>query len=491
MATKTIYFYKNVDNITAAWIWTYSSPAESLIFPAIDAVPKTSGDIIIYQDWTRPGYAFMGWDTEEDGTGTRYLPSDSTAIGFASTNYYAQWVSIQPVVTISYNNNVIFEASSTTGTQVLTTQNSFLTDNITVHYAGRGAAIQSVTVTPTTFSQTITPASGYIGLNPVIVEAISPIKMAATYTPTTTNQTIAANQWLDGAQTIKGDANLIPGNIKNGVSIFNVTGTYTGGGGGDFASLVQRTLTSVSDSTITTVGTCAFYTCANLTTASFPNCTSIGASAFAYCYRLNAISFPNCTTINNSAFYSCSQLTTVSFPNCTSIGVSAFYYCYSLTTALFPKCTSVGNYAFCSCYSLATISFPSCTYIGTNAFSRCSQLTTVSLPNCGWLSTAAFHSCINLTTVFLLKCSQIYPSAFAYCYNLLSLYVLTSTVPTLSNINAFVSTPISNYTTSTGGVYGSIFVKESLLASFKITTRWSTYSARMVGLTDAQIAALG
>ena len=276
----------------------------------------------------------------------------------------------------------------------------------------------------------------------------------------------------------------------------NITIEYTkpGGGqsgGGDFASLIQRTLTSVSDSTITTVGKCAFYTCGNLTTASFPNCTSIGTSAFAFCYSLNAISFPNCTRIDNSAFYSCSRLTTVSFPNCTSIGVSAFYYCSSLTTALFPKCTSVGNYAFCSCYSLATISFPSCTDIGTNAFSRCSRLTTVSLPNCGWLSTAAFHSCINLTTALFLKCSQIYPSAFAYCYNLLSLYLLTSTVPNLSNINAFVSTPISNYTTSTGGIYGSIFVKQSLLASFKTATYWSAYSARMVGLTDEQIAALG
>ena len=88
------------------------------------------------------------------------------------------------------------------------------------------------------------------------------------------------------------------------------------------------------------------------------------------------------------------------------------------------------------------------------------------------------------------KCTYIYSNAFGYCYNLLSLYILTSTVPTLASINAFISTPISNYTTSTGGVYGSIFVKESLLASFRTATRWSTYSARMVGLTDAQIAAL-
>ncbi len=49
-------------------------------------------------------------------------------------------------------------------------------------------------------------------------------KSAATYTPTTTDQTIAANQYLSGAQTVKGDANLVTGNIKSGASIFGVAG---------------------------------------------------------------------------------------------------------------------------------------------------------------------------------------------------------------------------------------------------------------------------
>lgn len=55
-------------------------------------------------------------------------------------------------------------------------------------------------------------------------------KATATYTPGTTNQTIASGQYLTGAQTIKGDANLKATNIKSGVSIFGVAGTYTGTG---------------------------------------------------------------------------------------------------------------------------------------------------------------------------------------------------------------------------------------------------------------------
>lgn len=52
-------------------------------------------------------------------------------------------------------------------------------------------------------------------------------KSAATYTPTTSDQTISAGQYLSGAQTIKGDANLQAGNIANGVTIFGVTGSLT------------------------------------------------------------------------------------------------------------------------------------------------------------------------------------------------------------------------------------------------------------------------
>lgn len=52
-------------------------------------------------------------------------------------------------------------------------------------------------------------------------------KSAATYTPTTSDQTITSGQYLSGTQTIKGDANLTASNIANGVTIFGVTGTLT------------------------------------------------------------------------------------------------------------------------------------------------------------------------------------------------------------------------------------------------------------------------
>ena len=52
-----------------------------------------------------------------------------------------------------------------------------------------------------------------------------PSRAAATITPGTEDKEIAAEQYLAGKQTIKGDANLLPANIKSGVSIFGVQGS--------------------------------------------------------------------------------------------------------------------------------------------------------------------------------------------------------------------------------------------------------------------------
>lgn len=89
---------------------------------------------------------------------------------------------------------------------------------------------QNVTITPTV-------STGYISSGTSRVVAVSltgsvSTKAAATITPSTSNQTIPANTFLTGIQTIAGDADLVAGNIKKGAQIFGVTGTYEGGGGG-------------------------------------------------------------------------------------------------------------------------------------------------------------------------------------------------------------------------------------------------------------------
>ena len=58
------------------------------------------------------------------------------------------------------------------------------------------------------------------------IQGSIPARGAATITPGTAAQTIAAGQHLSGAQTVLGDPALVPGNIRSGASIFGVAGSH-------------------------------------------------------------------------------------------------------------------------------------------------------------------------------------------------------------------------------------------------------------------------
>lgn len=176
-----------------------------------------------------------------------------------------------PDVTISYKGNSIATMSAS-GTKTLLTEGKYCEDDITVAYTAPTPSAGSATTPATTItanptitvstsglitstastSQSITPTvvAGYVSAGTAGTVSVSgsntkqlTAKAAATYTPTTADQTIASGQYLTGAQTIKGDANLLAENIKKDVSIFGVTGTFEGSGGGGGGS----TLTVVID----------------------------------------------------------------------------------------------------------------------------------------------------------------------------------------------------------------------------------------------------
>lgn len=85
---------------------------------------------------------------------------------------------------------------------------------------------KSVSITPSVNAGYI--SSGTQGSVNISLTASVTTKAAATITPSTSNQTIASGTYLTGTQTIAGDADLVAGNIKSGVNIFGVTGTYSG-----------------------------------------------------------------------------------------------------------------------------------------------------------------------------------------------------------------------------------------------------------------------
>ena len=98
-------------------------------------------------------------------------------------------------------------------------------------------------------------SAGYVAAGTKSATKQLSTQAAQTITPGTADQTLAAGQYLSGAQTIKGDANLVAGNIKSGVSIFGVAGTYVGSGGSGGGIQAQHITSADEAITISGSGT--------------------------------------------------------------------------------------------------------------------------------------------------------------------------------------------------------------------------------------------
>ena len=149
--------------------------------------------------------------------------------------------------TVSYKGSTIATVSNNTKT--LETEGKYLEADIILTDNTHITTLQSKSVTPTESAQAVIPDSGYDGLSQVDVGAISSTyvgtgvsrQAAQTIYPSSSDQTIAADKYLTGAQTIKGvtTSNITAANIKKDVvvevgdsadsdRILSITGTYEG-----------------------------------------------------------------------------------------------------------------------------------------------------------------------------------------------------------------------------------------------------------------------
>lgn len=122
--------------------------------------------------------------------------------------------------------------TKTIGTGSATTPATTITVTPTISIDSSGKITAS---SSTTKSVTPTVSAGYVSTGTAGTITVScsntkqlTTKAATTYTPSTSNQTIASGTYLTGTQTIKGDSYLKAANIKAGVTIFGIQGTYTG-----------------------------------------------------------------------------------------------------------------------------------------------------------------------------------------------------------------------------------------------------------------------
>ena len=193
-----------------------------------------------------------------------------------------------------------------------------------------------------------TQATGYVTVGTKTATKQLTVQAAKTWTPGTSNQTLASGRYLTGTQTIKGDANLKAANIVKGVSIFGVTGTAETGGGGsdaDLDALIADTITSVT-SQVAAVRDRAFSSCTSVVSINLPAAKTIGKWAFMQCSKLATVNLPEATTLESSAFGSCPALTSVTIPKVTSLPSQGLYNCTALQKIDLPAVTSISDSVF-------------------------------------------------------------------------------------------------------------------------------------------------
>ena len=252
---------------------------------------------------------------------------------------------------------------------------------------GSAPVIDELNVTPSTSAQTITAPEGTGGYSPVNVAAV----------------------------TSSIDANIVAGNIKDGVEILGVTGNYTGSAP---AYYIEKTVVNgklisstniINLNGVTDIGD---YGLANdYYQINFPANTSIDLSSLTTLSGRNAC---------QAMFQSCTGLTSVDLSGLTTIsGAFAcqvmFAGCAGLTSIDLSSLTTISGANACqtmfqSCTGLTSVNLSSLTTISgafacQTMFQSCTALTSVDLSGLTTLNSGAcqtmFLGCTSLATVYI------------------------------------------------------------------------------------------
>lgn len=257
---------------------------------------------------------------------------------------------------------------------------TFETGNYPSGVAIPAARLQNRTVSSSTNSQTVTKTSGYYyGLDTVTV---NPYTLDSKTVNASTAQQVV-NSSADGlssvtvnAVTSSIDSNIQAGNIKNGVTILGVTGTYNPVSGDyiyetktgvrtslttDFAGLTDQMYGAYS--LFNYCNTLESLTATMATWGNTPGQKMYMMSRLCLgCENLESVSFPNWTGSGNasgqfaSAFAQCTKLASVNFPEITHAygfdGAFSSSGDYSAdASANFGKLESIGDYGMTNCFS--------------------------------------------------------------------------------------------------------------------------------------------
>lgn len=188
--------------------------------PSVE-IPKSGGGTAAFYD-TSDGTLSSGDQMLASYTayanGTKYTGSITTKTG-TDLSASGDTVTVPAGYYASQATKAVASGSATAPATISGTSASVSTGTNTLTLS------KTISVTPSVTAGYV--ASGTAGNSAVSLTASVTTKGATTYTPTTSNQTIASGTYLTGAQTISGDANLVAANIKSGISIFGVAGSLS------------------------------------------------------------------------------------------------------------------------------------------------------------------------------------------------------------------------------------------------------------------------
>lgn len=336
-----------------------------------------------------------------------------------------------------------------------------------------------------TSGNTYTPSAGYNGITSITV---TPKNYNRTVTAQTVPSTWAVPSGYSGhgnisvnAVTASIDANIQAGNIKSGVTILGVTGTY-GGGSSKYGATINSLLGDTNAGGVLQLPS-------EQTDLVFTGVTDI--SSYALYYRFNrtnvkSVSFTDLTTVsgyygNAYAFAFCDSLTLVSLPNLTTVSgdygcYSMFNFDYNITSVSLPKLKTVsGQYAM-------------------GSFLGYCNITTLSLPELEEASgnrslSSLCSSCSLLETVYFLKLSNVsgqyvFSGAFSATNRLTDIYFNALTTASFgSYINQF-NNMFNSLTASTSGAF-TIHFPSNLSSTISGLTGYPNFGATAGRLTLA------
>lgn len=261
--------------ITASGSWTRGFTTDNSYSNTYQLTTKTSSDLTVsgatvtapagyYASSASKSVATMTLPTSASSSATSGYTSKAT-IGRSTS---AQYINIPPGYNSAggyYKINAVANGSVTAPASISGTTATVSTGTNTL------TLTKTVSVTPNVTTAGYI-STGTAGNSSVTLTANVTTKAAATITPGTSNQTITSGTYLTGTQTIAGDADLVAGNIKTGVNIFGVNGTFTSDATATTADIVDGETAYVNGSKVTgTLVVQTYYTGRTAPTASLGN----------------------------------------------------------------------------------------------------------------------------------------------------------------------------------------------------------------------------